>query len=100
MATPDVMMDFIAKNVDSDMHYILEEAGIPLKEQYDITQTFRTVRMFSAFADDRPGARLVCKDDYALEPSSHTSPQRRGSSYYHCMGKLQRVHLSGQQDES
>ena len=75
MASNTDMQEFLQKHVDADLTYLLEDSGVPLKQQYDITQNYRTVKVFSAIADDRKEMRETCKADFQLDPA--TSAQIR-----------------------
>jgi hypothetical protein len=70
MASPEQQRAYIQEHVDTDLHFILEEAGVPLQQQYELTQSYKTVRVFSALADDRAGVRQCCKDELKLDPGS------------------------------
>jgi hypothetical protein len=70
MATPEQMRAFLSQHVDSDLHFLFEDAGLSLDTQYAIAQNYKTVKHFSALADDRAEIRKFCKDDIALDASA------------------------------
>ena len=57
-------------NVDSDLQYILQEAGVGEQIQYNIGQHYKTVKRFSSIADDRAGLRTALRDDFGMQPDS------------------------------
>jgi len=60
---------YVSNEVSADLAHILQDAGVPLPVQYRITQAFKTVRRFAAYADDRPGVRTALAADISLEPA-------------------------------
>jgi hypothetical protein len=70
MATDQQKREYIRDHVDSDLHYLLEDAGVALQGQYAIGQLYRTVKHFSALGDDRTEVRKACKDDFGIDPAA------------------------------
>ena len=68
MALPsdDVMRAEVAK-ADSDLQYILQEAGASLSTMYRVTSVHTTRRRFQAIADSRSEARTAAKDDFSID---------------------------------
>ena len=68
MALPsdDVMRAEVAK-ADSDLQYILQEAGSSLATMYRVTAVHTTRRRFQAIADSRSVARTAAKDDFSVD---------------------------------
>ena len=62
-------LKYLSEHVSADLAHLLQDAGVPIELQYNLTQAFKTVKRFSAYADDRPGVRDVLKADLALEPT-------------------------------
>ena len=75
MATDEQKRLFISQNMDSDLHYLLEDAGVGLDPQHAIAQLYRSVKHFSAFGDTRAEIRKACEDDFGLDAAA--SPQER-----------------------
>ena len=70
MATPEQKRAFISKHVDSDLHFLFEDAKLALDTQYAISQNYKTVKHFAAVSDDRKEVRAFCKDDLAIDPAT------------------------------
>lgn len=70
MATDQQKRDYISTHMDSDLHYLLEDAGVLLDPQYRIAMLYRTVKHFSAFGDTRADIRTACKDDFNIDPAT------------------------------
>ena len=58
----------LASKVDANLALVLQEAGVPVALQYNLTLQFQTVRRFSAYEDDRAGLRKALEADFALKP--------------------------------
>ena len=58
---------YISTDVSADLAHILQDAGVPMPVQYRLTQAFKNVRRFAAYADDRPGVRSALRTDIGLE---------------------------------
>jgi hypothetical protein len=70
MADAAARAAWMHQNVDSDLQYIMQEAGVGEHVQYNIGQHYRTVKRFSSMADDRAGLRGALRDDYGMQPDS------------------------------
>ena len=68
MALPsdDDMRAEVAK-ADSDLQYVLQEAGAALSTMYRVTSVHKTRRRFQAVADTRAEARAAAKDDFSID---------------------------------
>ena len=70
MGDPAARAAFLHNNVDSDLQFIWQEAGMGEQVQYDIGQHYRTVKRFSSLADDRGALRQALTDDFQMRPDS------------------------------
>ena len=70
MAEPEARANWVHANVDSDLQFIFEEAGMGEQVQYDLGQHYRTVRRFSSMADDRASLRQALQTDFQMRPDS------------------------------
>ena len=61
---------FLHTEVDSDLVYVWDEAGVSLEHQYLLGQDYRTVRKFSAIGDTRAEARQAFIADIPLDPAA------------------------------
>ncbi len=66
MADPAARAAWLHANVDADLQFIFQEAGMSEQAQYDIGQHYRTVRRFSALADTRTDLRAALATDFTL----------------------------------
>ena len=66
MATEQDRAEWVHSNIDADLQFIFQEAGIGERIQYDLGQHYATVRRFSALADDRAGVRNALAADFNL----------------------------------
>lgn len=66
---------FLHREVDSDLVYIWDDAGVTLAHQYEIGQAYRTVRKFSALADGKAEARAAFAADLGLDPAAGAAPR-------------------------
>jgi len=58
--------EFVANNMDSDLHFILGDSGVSLSNMVAVARRFGTLRRFNALADDRAGVRTACLHDFAI----------------------------------
>ena len=58
--------EFVANNMDSDLHFILGDSGVSLSNMVAVARRFGTLRRFNALADDRAGVRTACLQDFAI----------------------------------
>ena len=56
-------------NVDANLVHLLQDNGVPLGLQFNLTQEFRTVRRFAALADSRADVRQALRDDLGVQPA-------------------------------
>ena len=70
------MREAVAK-ADSDLQYVLEEAGASLATMYRVTAVHRTRRRFQAIADTRAEARKAAKDDFGVD---NATPEGRAQT--------------------
>ncbi len=61
---------FLHTEVDSDLVYVWEEAGIALEHQYTLGLNYRTVRKFAAIGDTRVDARQAFIADIPIDPAA------------------------------
>ena len=66
MADPAARAAWVQGNVDADLQFMFQEAGMSEQVQYDIGQHYRTVRRFSALADTSADLRTALAADFAL----------------------------------
>eukprot|EP00439_Symbiodinium_sp_Y106_P016389 s9178_g2.t1 len=66
-------LDYLDKEVSSDLVHIFQECGVPLGLQYRLAQNFKNVKRFSTYADTRVDVRTALKDDHALEATNQAS---------------------------
>ena len=65
----DAMRNSVSK-AESDLQYVLQEAGASLSTMYRITQVHQTRRRFQAIADTRAEARVAGKADFFLDDTT------------------------------
>ena len=74
---PDVSesaaLDFLDKEVSSDLVHIFQECGVPLGLQYRLALNFKNVKRFSTYADTRGDVRTALKDDHSLEATNQAT---------------------------
>ena len=63
MADEAARSEWVHRNVDADLQFIFQEAEVPEQIQYDLGQHYKSVRRFSALADDRAGVRQALQAD-------------------------------------
>ena len=68
--TENDMRAFLHDRVEADLAYILQENGVPLALQYNLTQVFGQLRRFSAIADTRQGVRQALRDDLQVQENN------------------------------
>eukprot|EP00439_Symbiodinium_sp_Y106_P029631 s9822_g3.t1 len=66
----EAALKYLSTDIDAELAHILQEAGVPLGLQYRLTQSFRTVRRFQSYEDNRAGIREALKTDFSLEPNT------------------------------
>ena len=69
--TDEQRRNFLQANVDADLIFVWDEAGVPLSVQYDVGQNYRSVRKFSALGDSRVEVRAAFVADLALDPAAN-----------------------------
>ena len=65
MASDDDKRQLIT-GADSDLQFVLGEAGLSLDAQYRVVQRHTTLRRFQAIADSRAEARVAGRADFGL----------------------------------
>ena len=55
--TKDAAVQFLSAKVDSNLTHVLQEADVPIELQYNLCQSFKTVRRFSTYEDERSKVR-------------------------------------------
>ena len=85
---PDVSesaaLDFLDKEVSSDLVHIFQECGVPLGLQYRLALNFKNVKRFSTYADTRGDVRTALKDDHALEATNQATRAAVASAVSAC----------------
>ena len=69
--TDEQRRNFLQANVDADLIFVWDEAGVPLSVQYGVGQNYRSVRKFSALGDSRAEVRAAFVADFALDPAAN-----------------------------
>jgi hypothetical protein len=64
----------VQTHMDSDLQFILGEAGVSLEHQVGIARHYGNLRKFSALGDDRAAIRTACVQDFAIPQDT---PERR-----------------------
>ena len=80
MANPAERAAWVHANVDADLQYIFQEAGLDEETQYNIGQRYKTVRRFNAIADDRTGLRTALQADFNLRSDTAAGRARVASA--------------------
>ena len=70
MADPAARAAWVHGNVDADLQFIFQEAGMSEQVQFDIGQHYRTVRRFSALADTCADRRTALAADFAVRAAN------------------------------
>ena len=80
--TKDAAVQFLSAKVDSNLTHILQKADVPIELQYNLCQSFKTVRRFSTYEDERAKVRDALKNDFHVDgaTASPTELQSRLSS--------------------
>lgn len=68
--TDDDRRAFIAEHVSSDLQYVLQESDVALRNQYEIAQHYRNLKVFSAIADDKVELRTALRTDFRLDATA------------------------------
>ena len=69
------MRTFLARTADSDLLFILSEAEVSLKCQFDIVSCgYKSLRKFVGIEDNRAGVRRAFMADLALDPAAQGAP--------------------------
>ena len=63
---PAEQREFIATNMDSDLQFILDDAGVVIGNMVAIARRFGTLKRFNALGDDRAAIRAACLADFAI----------------------------------
>ena len=69
--TDEQRRDFLQANVDADLIFVWDEAGVPLSVQYEVGQNYRSVRKFSALGNSRVEVRAAFVAGLALDPRTN-----------------------------
>ena len=68
--TDDDRRTFITNNVSADLQYVLQDAEISLANQYEVTQHYRNLRVFSALGDTKAEVSEALKADFRLDQAA------------------------------
>eukprot|EP00435_Cladocopium_sp_Y103_P004894 s4940_g1.t1 len=58
--------ELISQNMDTDLQFILSDAGVSTRRQAAIARRYGTLRKFNAIGDDRAQLRTACLQDFAV----------------------------------
>ena len=70
MASDDQKKRHLHEKVDADLVFTLDEAGVPLAAQYDLSLQYPSVRRFAAMADSKTELRSALKADLHIDPDA------------------------------
>ena len=59
--------DFLQREVAADLIFVWEEAGVPLRLQYDLGQNYRSIRKFAALGDAKAEVRAAFTADLGVD---------------------------------
>lgn len=59
--TEEAALKYLSTEVHAELAHILQESGVPVGLQYRLTQSFKTVRRFQSYEDNRAGIRDALK---------------------------------------
>ena len=76
MAATDLEKRELVTKADSDLQFVLGEAGLSLDAQYRVVQRHTTLRRFQAIADTRGEARASGKTDFGLDDGNPEGRQQ------------------------
>ena len=57
----------MTSNASSDLQYVLQESDVSLRNQYEICQHYKNLKVFGAMADDKAELRQALKDDFRID---------------------------------
>ena len=75
-AVPEAEKKEKITQADSDLQYVLQEAGLSIDSQYAVVQRHTTLRRFQAVADSRAEARIAGKQDFGLSDTTAEGRQQ------------------------
>lgn len=73
MAAPITDADrrnYLQTEVDADLVFVWDEAGVSLQNQYVVAQNYKTIRKFAAIGDTRAEARAAFQADIPIDPAA------------------------------
>ena len=65
--TDEDRRSFVTSNASSDLQYVLQESDVSLRNQYEICQRYRNLKVFAAMADAKAELRQALKDDFRID---------------------------------
>ena len=65
--TDEDRRSFVTSNASSDLQYVLQESDVSLRNQYEICQHYRNLKVFAAMADAKAELRQALKDDFRID---------------------------------
>ena len=68
--TDEDRRNFLQAEVDADLVFIWDEAGVSLQNQYIVAQNYRSVRKFAAIGDSRADVRTAFQADVPIDPAA------------------------------
>ena len=70
MSSAQQKAQFVEEHVSADLQFLWSDSGVELDIQYDLSQNYKSVRMFASMADDRADLKKALKDQYNLDPAA------------------------------
>ena len=68
--TPEVMRTYLKENVDADLTFAWDDAGVDLTVQYAMAQGgYKRSAIFIGLADTKTEVRAAMKDTFGLDPA-------------------------------
>ena len=68
MGTPEERLDYVEQNASTDLKFIMADAEIDEKVQYDLVNAgYKTLRRFVGMEDTRAGVRQFLRDSLGLD---------------------------------
>ena len=62
--------EFLQKHVSSDLQYIWDDSDVSLDVQYRLAQHYKSLRVFTAIADNPADIRTALRTDFQLDPAA------------------------------
>ena len=85
--TDEDRRNFLQAEVDADLVFIWDEAGVSLQNQYIVAQNYRSVRKFAAMGDSRADVRAALQADIPIDPAAGAAQRAELACLVHPRGK-------------